>query len=341
VPDYYEQDEYVELWIAEGVCARGILSPLPYMLELEARAQASGPVDSIYAASAVQADAERLLRQICVRETPGFAPEAPREEVRRRAQELVEHWLRTGRAPVSATNPPFTVDDASRLCERLCRRMLSFRTEKLSTPLRPVDEARRILVDLGAASLPMLRRGLQDPSLFVREYTLDCVIRLGAPCAPLVDVVLPLLGDPLARAKVLEALGALGPLPEVARWQGLVLSADPEIAQAAAEALSGFASPGCVPWLLEAERRTRRAPGALRLALAAALCAQARLEGPALFASELERAASTDPLWLARMLARSAAALAQASGAPWPSERDAFLERARELGAGRGTTGAL
>ncbi|MBL8898462.1 MAG: hypothetical protein JNM84_12575 [Planctomycetes bacterium] len=341
VPDYYEKDEYVELWIAEGLCARGLLSPLPYLLELEQRAHAGGPVDSIYAASALQSDAERLLRQICVRETAEFAAEAPREQVRARGEELVAYWRAHGRAPISAANPPFVVDDASRLCARPCQRMLSFRTEKLSTPLRPVDEARRILVDLGAASLPMLRRGLRDPSLFVREYTLDAVIRLGAPCAPLVPEVLALLGDPLSRVKALAALGAIGTSSEPARWQGLVLSADPETAQAAAEALSGFAAPLAVPHLLEAAARSADAPSTLRLALAAALCVAARLEGPALWSASAEVAAATDPLWLAQILERSAAALERATGASWPREREAFLQRAGELVTARGASGAL
>ena len=88
----------------------------------------------------------------------------------------------------------------------------------ISQRLRPVDDARFVLVRQRGYVIPLLLQATRDPDRYVREHALQTLSWLGGPighwCSnhqvDYVAEVLPTLADRKCRTRALEALGAAG-----------------------------------------------------------------------------------------------------------------------------------
>ena len=87
-----------------------------------------------------------------------------------------------------------------------------------SQRLRPVDDARFVLLRQRGDVIPILLQAAADPDRYVREHALQTLSWIGNPIGhwakenefEYVAAVLPSLADPLTRTRALEALGAAG-----------------------------------------------------------------------------------------------------------------------------------
>lgn len=88
----------------------------------------------------------------------------------------------------------------------------------LSQPLRPVDDARFVLMRQRGFVIPLLLEAARDPDRYVREHALQTLSWMGMPIGywctahelDYVAAVLPMVADRKCRTRALEALGAAG-----------------------------------------------------------------------------------------------------------------------------------
>lgn len=299
--DYYERDEYVMLRIGEALAKRSNLTVLPYVIDLDRRAEA-GEVLSMFGAEALAPIIREtwiaILREH-VDDVPELGSDAPpRDLLVRVTEDLHAYWREHGYAPRERDDVPVPIALDTRLAKRLLERMLPFR----EYPLRPVDESRHVLGSLGVLPLDVLRVGLEDPNLFVREYTLNAVERLGPPAARLAPDVEALLGSDETRLPALDALATMGSLPDVSRWCGLALVPDAEIRLQATLALGGLRAQAALPYLRRARERYPVASfPETTLALAYALTRLAPDEGLDVWSSLRSHLESVDPIRLQKL----------------------------------------
>ncbi len=138
-------------------------------------------------------------------------------------------WTRTGKGSRANTTPP----DPAATDAILAAHLLA--TE--GTALRPVDEARFVLVRSGALALPLLRAALAASEPYLRTMALQVLADLGPAAAPVGDAVLPLLGDPLTASYAMRALGELGHAAAVPHLRAGLTAVDTEARAASAHAL--------------------------------------------------------------------------------------------------------
>lgn len=168
-----------------------------------------------------------------------------------------------------------------------------------SQPLRPVDDARFVLARAPAddAYGPLLA-ATRERDRYVRDHVLEVASWIGPQLGAWadrggVDAATPLaelIGEPSTRARAIEALGALGQ-PQAAPWILPWLSAPPEEATAAADALLRCADARVLDELRRARATTPEAAFSLALLLR-------RLEGGD--AQEPQPPAGLDPAEAAR-----------------------------------------
>ncbi len=214
-----------------------------------------------------------------------------------RLQEVEGEWLRT-RAPLAPVAPAA----AAAIQAEVWRVLGALRSQ----PLRPVDDARFVLVRLPAelAYAPLLAV-TRERNLYARDHALETISWIGPPfgawstraAAGAVEALAPGLGEITTRPRVLEALGATG-LPA--------------------------AAPLLLPWLDgNAEESTAAADGLLR-------CADASQRAP--IAAALARPAARTPeaayslaLLLHALDPTTPAAAATGLDAAETARRDAYL----------------
>lgn len=130
-------------------------------------------------------------------------------------------------------------------------------TRLRSQPLRPVDDARFVLIRQRGAVVPLLLQAAADEDRYVREHALQTLSWMGLPVHhwchdqdwPYVERVASLLGDAGMRARCLEALGAGGLPAAAAHLRPWVLAGTRDESVAAADALLRCAEDDTLPWL--------------------------------------------------------------------------------------------
>lgn len=166
-----------------------------------------------------------------------------------------------------------------------------------SQPLRPVDDARFILVRLPAEdAYGALLAAARDQDFYARDHALETVSWIGAPFGAwarragvdAIAALAPLLGDAPLRPRALEALGA-GALPEAAPILLPWLRGSREESTAAADALLRCADRSAAPQLEAALAIAAELPPEARFSLAL-LAESLDLAGPAPDESTLDPA---------------------------------------------------
>lgn len=307
---YYERDEYVLLFVAAALVHRGILTPLPYLVDLDRRAERGErtAVTTRYAVEQLAPIVRRftwlVLREHLAADDSDNTMEPTHALIASKASALHAFWMQHGYAPREVANPPEPTALDSRLAWRLLRRMPAFREK----PLRPVDEARHVLSSLGVLSLSVLQVGLRDRDLFVREYSLDALARLGGVAAPLAEDVVALIGDVDTRTRAFQALAAIGVPAALERWSGLALADDAELRLLATLAIGRTGARDALPCLLRAVTRFDPAndpEGAL--ARAFALSRLERVEGLAAWKALRPVEGRLDPIRFANLRSETVA----------------------------------
>jgi hypothetical protein len=108
--------------------------------------------------------------------------------------------------------------------------------------LRPVDDARFVLLRTGVLSLDLLTEAVQASEPYVRNHALEIVRDLGRPAQPLGAKILPLLADRLSRTYAAQALGSIGAREALPHLLAMLHSPEAELRAAAAEALGPLGS---------------------------------------------------------------------------------------------------
>ena len=222
----------------------------------------------------VGADAEqaRSMAALALRELPahnGWEPGVDFAHDWERLVELDSTWNATRILSSEQAEPEWTPDAVAETWRMVSRLR--------SQPLRPVDDARFVLVRAPASlAFPVLLAATDEQDPYVRDHVLETISWIGAPCGrwakhAQVDAVSrlsPLLGERSSRPRALEALGALG-LPEAASHLLPWLQGNAEESTAAADALLRCAGLANLPTLRQASARTAEATFSLGLLLRA------------------------------------------------------------------------
>lgn len=226
----YEFDAEVRLWLVDALVRLGNHSQLDVLRQL---------LDDPVVAERAAATTDRVL------DGAGLVLEERTWEAMKNALGTAHgHWRRVGRT-LSAEDlgvDPFEAVDGAALRGRLAG-LLAGLTE---FQLRPVDEARAALTNMGVLPLDLLRLGCLAEERYLRVHTVEIVRDLGRPAAPLGEVVLPLLGVADTAMTAIEALGEIGHLPALPHLLALLEGEDPEGSTAAAGALGPLGDPSAV-----------------------------------------------------------------------------------------------
>jgi len=130
-------------------------------------------------------------------------PDAPTwDQLRTELRRLTNAWRTTG-AP-SLPNAP--EPDPEELERRLAAHLIT----PAGWQLRPVDEARFVLRNLGRRGVPMMARMVLDQGHHPRTMPLEELANLGQSASSAADAVLPLLGDTASCADAIRTLGEIG-----------------------------------------------------------------------------------------------------------------------------------
>ena len=136
--------------------------------------------------------------------------------------------------------------------------------------LRPVDDARFVLMRLGRRAFPPLRSALGASETYLRNHALEVVTRIGPAAHELAPIIRPLLGDTISRSYACRALAAIGDQEAVPWLLAFLDDTQLEIRCAAAAALGPLRVLEAKP-RLEALARDTRTPMDLRVAAASSL----------------------------------------------------------------------
>ena len=192
--------------------------------------------------------AARTYAATILKELPVHANWTPSDDFASNWQRLLEvnqTWATQRRLTLEDDDPtecsPALRTEYWRMIERL-----------ISQRLRPVDDARFVLMRQRGYVIPLLLDASRDPDRYVREHALQTLSWLGPPIGhwseahqlDYVATVLPTLADRKCRTRALEALGAAG-LAEAAEplWAWVQMGSREEQA-AAADGLLRCASDG-------------------------------------------------------------------------------------------------
>lgn len=222
----YEPDPTVKLWLADAVCRRGCgagLEPILTGLRSDASRELAGQ------------RALDVLRAygVALSESPSW------DEIDQGLRGLLRRWTDTGR--LQDGKP---VDDAATQA-RLAKLLIDLQ----GFQLRPVDDARFVMMRMGALGLPLLRDAVGASEPYLRTHALEVLRELGLVATPLAGAVLPLLGDQLCRVDAARALGhmrARVAVPHLVAW---LASPDTELRTAAAYALGPIGAAETLPLL--------------------------------------------------------------------------------------------
>lgn len=212
----YELDPPTVVWVADALARLGNDTGLAWLdaaLGAEATAEQAG-------GAAIEA---LRARKIELPEQPTWA------ELRQKLQAQVASWERLGVSALGGLPPPPDGPLQARLATQLIT------TE--GTLLRPIDDAKHILVRAGRLSVPLLERTLVASEPYLRSTALELLARIGLPAASAAKAVLPLLADPLTASYAVRALGEIGARDALPFLRPLLRHADSELRAATAQAL--------------------------------------------------------------------------------------------------------
>ncbi len=211
-----EGDAETALWIAHALHRCGNDAGLPW---LDA---AMGRADTAERAGDLALDVVRGLG-----DDPGPSPtwEDLQDALRRRTAA----WIATG----SGSHPPAVAADAAAVAAIVARHLAA----TAGSALRPVDEARFVMVHSGTAALPLLRPTLAASESYLRAMALQVLAELGPMAHALADAVLPLLDDPMTETYAMRALGELDATDTAPHLRARLEHGDTEVRAAAANAL--------------------------------------------------------------------------------------------------------
>jgi len=217
----YEQDPAVLVWVAASLTKLGNHAGLPKLVSLMERA-GTAPQAGLQAIE--------ILKALGI--ATGVQPTYGQLKVWLRDQH--RKWRHTG--TVEGGKWPAKPDalTAARIAQHLTR-LEDFQ-------LRPVDDARFVLVRAGVLSLDLLAEAVQANEPYLRNHALEIVRDLGRPARSLRPKILPLLADPLSRSFAVQALGNIGALEALPHLLAMLHSPEAELRAAAAEALGPLGS---------------------------------------------------------------------------------------------------
>lgn len=222
----YELDKTVRVWLADALVRRGCGSGVDEILSA-IRVPATADLAGQRAAEVLRAAGRPVADPVTW--------EALEKGLRR----LQGHWRMVGRLRADAP----VVDEATRgrLAELMCA-LEGFQ-------LRPVDDARFMLAQAGAISLPFLQEAVTANEHYLRAHTLEVLRDLGRIAGELAPAVLPLLADPLTRVDAANALAGMrvpSAVPHLLSW---LASPDSELRTAAAQGLGRIRDARALPAL--------------------------------------------------------------------------------------------
>ena len=150
------------------------------------------------------------------------------DQIREHVDRQLRSWKRTG-VPMGETARELTPE-----MEAIYAHHVAALTE---FQLKPVDQARTALSNVGVEPLPLLIEALSAEETYLRYHAVEVVRDIGRPAAAAGDSLVSLLGDPVCRTVALEALGAIGYSPSAEAVVGLLDHGEPDVRAAAAGAL--------------------------------------------------------------------------------------------------------
>lgn len=212
----YEKDPETVVWLADALQALGNDAGLAWLDAAIGDARTADHAGQL-AIAALQARGVAL-------------PEAPTwEQVRSPLQKLVADWRENGTPSLPGAKAP----PAAELEPRLAAHLVT----PENFQLRPQDEARHVLRNLGVLGVPMMCRMIVDERHHLRTMPLDELANLGHAARSAADAVLPLLGDTASCADAIRVLGEIGATQHTAYLRRFLSDPDSEQRKAAVIAL--------------------------------------------------------------------------------------------------------
>lgn len=157
-------------------------------------------------------------------------PDAPTwDQLRTELARLTSAWRATGEPSLPNAPEP----DPRELERRLAAHLIT----PAGWQLRPVDEARFVLRNLGRRGVPMMARMVVDQRHHLRTMPLKEFANLRQSAHGAADTVLPLLGDVASCADAIRTLGEIGAAQHAPFLRPFLLDPDSELRAAAVKAL--------------------------------------------------------------------------------------------------------
>jgi HEAT repeat protein len=185
----YELDPESVLWVADALQRLGNDTGLGWLeaaIGVEATAQQAG-------AMAVEA---LRARGVTLTEQPTW------DEIRKHLRDFGATWRQRGVPSLADAKAPDQVQLDAHVATQLVT------TE--GTLLRPIDDAKFVLVSAGTLPVALLTRTLVAEEPYLRSTALELLARIGLPAKTATPAVLPLLGDPKTASYAVRALGECG-----------------------------------------------------------------------------------------------------------------------------------
>jgi HEAT repeat protein len=220
-----EQIRAVKLWLGDALLKLGIHCDLA----IAAVEQRFAEPDLMDGAGAAAIDALRRAG-IEVSDEPAW------DEIRTGLDRLRRHYREEG-FPLGAEPPPD--DSVQDVPPRLAAILASSVMQLAEFQLKPVDEGREVLKNLGVRGLPFVAMGLDAKEPYVRAHAVEVLRGLGPAARSLEPKLLPLFDDPLTRLAAVQAAGGIrarGAAPRLREMLGDA-ARELELAAAAAAAL--------------------------------------------------------------------------------------------------------
>lgn len=212
----YELDPDTILWVADALQHLGNDAGLPFLdgaMGVEATAQRAG----------------EFTMAICRERGLTLAEQPTYDELRQRLRDLGAAWRQRGTNGRPGLRPP--------AAEQLDARLGKHLSTTQGTQLRPVDDARFVLVRSGVLALPLLTKALGAAEPYLRTMALQVLAELGAPALPTATTVLPLLADPLTASDAVRTLGEIGAVDALPHLRARLSAIDTEMRAAVPLAL--------------------------------------------------------------------------------------------------------
>ncbi len=212
----YEKDAETLVWIADALQRLGNDHGL-------------GWLDAAIATAATQEQAGGIAVQALQARGVALSEQPTWDELRQALQQAHRRFLATGMPSLPAVAAP----DPKALAARFATHLVT--TE--STLLRPVDDARFVMVRSGKLAVPILIRTLVASEPYLRTMALQVLADLGHAAHDASAAVLPLLGDPLTGSYAGRTLGEIGATTAIPFLRPLLHDRDIELRAAATQAL--------------------------------------------------------------------------------------------------------